>query len=63
MLFFYSAFLLDLSNCEGFTNCTSTRTESKLGFWQIFLSDVGDQAVEDDPAKIFSAIDRREIPQ
>ena len=38
-------------------------TESTLGFRQVFLRDVGGEAVEDDPSQVFPGTDRREVPR
>ena len=43
--------LLHLAYREDHVGCAAAWTESTLSFWQVFLRDVGDEVVEDDPSQ------------
>ena len=43
--------LLHLAYREDHVGCAAAWTESTMSFWQVFLRDVGDEAVEDDPSQ------------
>ena len=56
------AFLLNLSHCKYHVHCAATRAESTLGFWGRLASEIAMSLFRMIRAKIFPAIDRREIP-
>ena len=59
----FDAFLLHLVYREDPVGGAAVWTESALGFRQVFLRDVGDEAVEDDPSQVLpSGEQERDAP-
>ena len=58
----FNALLLHLAYREDHVGGAAVWTESTLGFRQVFLRDVGDEAAEDDPSQDLPSDGRERCP-